>query len=111
VKALCETRPTDWWETGDEGNRLALLLCGVCPARVRCAETSTGEYGVVRAGVAYQDDGRVAAICDCGQPIDTYRGRTLSGCCGWCRVPLVKAWRQDRRRYWAEFYRKHRASA
>jgi hypothetical protein len=109
VKWLCETRPPEWWETGDPGNRLAMLLCGVCPARQRCADTSTGEYGVVRAGVAYLDCGRVAPICHCGRPIATYRGRTLSGCCATCRVPTLRAWRQDRRKYWAEYYRQRKA--
>ena len=73
LRALCRTMPSDWWATGDDGNRLALGICSVCPVRVRCGQGDPKPHGVVRAGVAYRDSGAVAVVCPCGQPIPTRR--------------------------------------
>lgn len=65
--ALCRTRPADWWDFGDDGNRLALDVCSVCPVRDRCG---TGEHaGVIRAGVAWSDEGVEVPLCRCGYPV------------------------------------------
>lgn len=66
MTALCATRPSDWWMVPDGGNRLALGLCSVCPALPTCG--TDREYGVIRAGVAWDDEGRVLALCSCGRP-------------------------------------------
>lgn len=83
LRALCRTRPADWWDLGDDGNRLALAICSVCPVRDRCADDEPA--GVVRAGVAYRDSGEPAQVCRCGRPIPRRRD---SGDCYQC-VPLV----------------------
>lgn len=111
MRALCATRPADWWETGDGGNRLALALCRVCPAQPACAATASREAGVIRAGVAYTERGRVARICSCGYPDDKLPDpRRTTSLCRRCEVPLLRAWRQDRRRYWADYYRRRKAA-
>jgi hypothetical protein len=76
--ALCDRRlpgweSGNWWDTGDDGNRLAVLLCAACPIRARCADRLSpvgpvGPVGVVCAGVAYDDTGRPAPLCGCGRP-------------------------------------------
>lgn len=83
VTALCRGKPADWWETGDGGNRLALTICRACPARPRCAAAARDECGVVRAGIAYSDTGKVLPVCHCGYPQTSYRGGTVT-CCPWC---------------------------
>jgi hypothetical protein len=85
LRALCRTRPADWWDVPNDGNRLAIGLCQVCPVRSRCAETDTEPAGVVRGGVAYRDTGERAQVCPCGRPIPRRRD---SGDCYQC-VPLV----------------------
>jgi hypothetical protein len=62
---ICETKPPEWWETGDGGNRLALLLCGACTG---CPNTDPRPTGVIRDAVAYNDDGHQLILCDCGYP-------------------------------------------
>lgn len=66
LRALCATRPADWWDLGDDGNRLALALCSVCPVLDRCA--GSREFGVVRGGVAWSDAGVRLPLCPCGRP-------------------------------------------
>lgn len=67
MSALCATRPAEWWDTGDDGNRLALALCRVCPNVVPCAAGDRKPRGVVRAGVVYGDAGELP-LCGCGYP-------------------------------------------
>lgn len=67
LRALCRTRPAEWWEFGDDGNRLALALCSVCPERWLCDVGR--EYGVIRAGTAWNQAGLPAGLCDCGYPL------------------------------------------
>lgn len=66
MRALCRTRPAEWWDVPDDGNRLALLICSVCPGLAECG--TEREYGVVRAGVAWDGEGRRVPICTCGRP-------------------------------------------
>lgn len=111
MTALCVSRPPDWWETGDDGNRLALAICRVCPVREECAAGSLREAGVIRAGVAYTERGKVARICSCGYPDDKLPDpRRTTTLCRRCLPPPLRAWRQDRRRYWAEYYRRRKAA-
>lgn len=86
--ALCRTRPQEFWWTGDYGNRLALLLCGACPYRARCAGQNPEPYGVIVAGVAYGDRGERLAVCHCGYPQTNLRP---DGCCRWCSVTTLPA--------------------
>lgn len=90
---MCASRPADWWWTGDDGNRLALLLCGVCPARAgdvcMAGLPDLRPTGVIRAGVAYGYTGQVLTLCPCGYPVDNYRGGCVTRC-RWCTGrPLV----------------------
>lgn len=81
LRALCRTRPSDWWDLGDDGNRLAIAICSVCPVRVRC---STGVHaGVIRGGVAWRDTGSPAPLCGCGRPAPRAER------CSTCSVPDV----------------------
>lgn len=64
---MCLTRPADWWDTADDGARLALMLCSICPARLACPEDGT--VGVIRGGIAYSDDGERLPLCPCGYPV------------------------------------------
>ncbi|WP_420123881.1 hypothetical protein [Nakamurella sp.] len=111
MTGLCATRPADWWDLGDDGNRLALAICRACPALATCAaDTTAREAGVIRAGIAYLERGGIAPICQCGYPDDKRAdSRRTTVLCRRCHVPQVRAWRQDRRRYWAEYYRRHQA--
>ncbi|RLK13300.1 hypothetical protein DER29_4317 [Micromonospora sp. M71_S20] len=109
--ALCATRPADWWDLGDDGNRLALAICRVCPVQTACAATADREAGVIRAGIAYLERGQVAPICQCGYPDDKRLDpRRTTVLCRRCHVPNLRAWRQDRRRYWSDYYRRHKAA-
>lgn len=104
---LCQTRPAEWWETGDPGNRLAIGLCGACPGRVECAAGVRAEAGVIRAGVAYTEQGKVALICHCGYPDDRRQDpRRPARCCRWCELPKVRNW--SRREYWKSYYQRRR---
>ena len=75
LDALCRTRPSDWWETGNDGNRLAIALCSVCPVRSSCQTGDEEPHGVIRAGVAYRDTGERCDVCPCGRPVPTRRDR------------------------------------
>lgn len=75
LDALCRTRPSDWWDLGDDGNRLAIALCSVCPVRSSCQTGDEEPHGVIRAGVAYRDTGERCQVCACGRPIPTRRDR------------------------------------
>lgn len=113
MRALCASRPADWWETGDEGNRLALLLCGVCPQKQRCASTAVDEHGVIRAGVAYGDDGKPLPICRCGYPNrhrQGWRNGYRNPLCHRCKVPPHPRRWGSRQSYWAAYYKSRRAA-
>jgi len=87
-KAICRTRPSDWWETGDDGNRLAMTLCRIaCPVLTDCAAHACDEAGVVRAGTAYADTGRVLTVCPCGRPVIGQSAK--EGYCRTCEPPAV----------------------
>jgi hypothetical protein len=80
--AICRTRPWDWWETGDGGNRLAMTLCRVaCPVVADCAQADPAPIGMIRAGVAYSNTGLPLLVCPCGRPIDRQGARR-----DWCRT-------------------------
>lgn len=79
-RATCRRLPPEWWESGDDGNRLAMSLCrGACPVRGECADSEPRSVGVIRAGVAYSDVGTVLRLCPCGRPIIARDGRALPG--------------------------------
>lgn len=115
---LCETRPAEWWETGDPGNRLALALCRVCPQR-RGDDCLAGlpdpkPTGVIRAAVAYNQRGGICPICErCGYPVHDLpesRWKRSPGCTH-CRVPTPQSWVRrygDRREYWRAQWRKRK---
>lgn len=88
----CRGLPAQWWETGDDGNRLALTICGHCPARqdnhCRAGLPDPHPAGVIRAGLAYNDNGVALPLCDCGYPVLAYRGGPV-GSCPRCTVPDV----------------------
>jgi hypothetical protein len=91
----CQTRPADWWEYGDAGNRLAVLLCAVCPGCLFPA--SCRPAGVIVAGRAYDDDGQVHALCECGYPAEAPADRHLTSTskqlCPRCKLPDISLWR------------------
>lgn len=94
-RALCRTRPADWWEVGDDGNRLALAICSVCPVIDRCSGTE--EFGVIRGGVAWDGRGERLGLCPCGRPVP-YPGRAgCYACLPDARIPLVRVRRKRRR--------------
>lgn len=68
MRALCASLPSDWWDLGDPGNRLALALCSVCPALKLCPSGDPEPHGVIRGGVAWGDDGERLPLCPCGYP-------------------------------------------
>lgn len=83
LRALCRTRPADWWDLGDDGNRLAMLLCQrACPVQRACEAADPNPCGVVRAGTAWHDTGDKAAICGCGRPV--VPARVASTMCWTC---------------------------
>lgn len=107
----CETRPEDWWEFGDDGNRLAVLLCATCPGclfvtagQPRGVVTHWNPRGVIVDGVPYDDHGRRHALCPCGypsvNPADRHRNSTKSQPCKRCKLPDISLWRDyiERRR-------------
>lgn len=92
TRPLCQGPPAEYWHTGDDGNRLALMLCNSCPLR-RGMYCDAGlpdphPHGVVRAGVAYTDEGRALPVCACGYPQTAYLGGDV-GPCPRCETPDV----------------------
>lgn len=95
MRQLCLFKPSDWWETGDDGNRLALALCGRCPARAAtCPGGDPRPYGVIRAGIAYSDTGSPLPVCGCGYPADDRRATEASRCRR-CAPPRLDRWKGD----------------
>lgn len=116
----CVGQPPEFWDTGDDGNRLALALCRVCPAR-RGEECQLGEpdprpTGVIRAGVAWNERGGRCPICDtCGYPVDDLPDprRERTGC-RHCRAPKLRSWDRtfmDRKQYFATYYQRRKKTA
>lgn len=64
-RRACEILPAQWWDTGDDGNRLAIMLCKQCEG---CTMDDPNPCGVIRAGVPYADDAHPRALCPCGYP-------------------------------------------
>lgn len=110
----CSCLPMDWWDTGDDGNRLALALCGVCPVLEQCARTRRREWGVIRAGIAYGEDGKPLGLCRCGYPnrhrIAWRTGLPSNPRCHRCKDPVLRRW-SSRNRYWAEYYQRRKEAA
>lgn len=115
-RGLCFGQPPEHWDTGDPGNRLALTLCRVCPLR-RGETCDAGEpdrrpFGVIRAGVAYNERGGVCELCGCGYPIDDLPDvRRHITECRRCRVPRLRSWDrtfQSRRAYFAACYQRRK---
>lgn len=76
TRPLCIGLPPEWWDTGDDGNRLALLICNQCRVADWCARRITQPDGVIVAGVAYADHNgqrRPLPVCACGYPNDRQR--------------------------------------
>ncbi|MFG1872193.1 hypothetical protein [Micromonospora arborensis] len=88
----CRGLPPEWWDTGDDGNRLALGICGSCPQRVggecRAGLPDRRPAGVIRAGLPYNDRGIVLPLCACGYPHIAYAGGAVTACPR-CVVPAV----------------------
>jgi len=99
------TRPPEWWDVDNPGARLAVLLCGVCPALERCRRLARRPAGVVWAGVAYSDAGVPLPICSCGYPDEVGTGRG----CRWCGLDSLPG--MPRRLYWWIRYRQQRERA
>lgn len=116
MRALCVDQPPEHWDTGDRGNRLALALCRVCPARdgevCTVGQPDRRPFGVIRAGVAYNERGRRCEICDCGYPNDDIdKGRDRPPGCRQCRVPVLRSWARtfmSRREYNAAGYERRK---
>lgn len=92
-RVLCHGRPPEWWDVGDEGNRLARALCRVCPARdgdqCDAGQPDPHPVGVIRAGIPYSDAGDRMPLCPaCRGPLHGYRGGGLTACTR-CAVPDV----------------------
>jgi hypothetical protein len=92
TRALCQTRPAEYWDTDNDGARLALGLCSVCPSRrgdtCDAGLSDPRPHGVIRAGVAYSDTGHRLPICRCGYPQTNYLGGAVSDCPR-CKTPDV----------------------
>lgn len=120
MTALCVGKPPEHWDTGDDGNRLALALCRVCPVRngntCDAGEPDARPTGVIRAAVAYNQRGGVCPICDvCGYPVDDLPSpsRRQPPGCRHCRVPKVQSWARHymtRKAYFAAYYRRRKAA-
>ena len=98
-RELCHGRPPQWWTPADPGARLALAICRRCPGRDDCLDGDPQPAGVIRAGVAFADDGTAYRPCpDCGYP---KTGSTYQPC-GHCGVPSLARWRADIDRWLTE---------
>jgi hypothetical protein len=89
----CETREPEWWDTGDDGNRLALKLCAICPG---CFDDDPKPYGVIRRGVPFGDDSKPRALCACGYPaenLNKVKTRNPVQLCRRCQLPSMEPYR------------------
>lgn len=91
TRPLCAGLDPEWWTLGDDGNRLALAICGRCSG---CPSNDPKPHGVIRQGVPYSDKGAALRICACGYPQATRRADddTL---CPRCALPGLDRWRSD----------------
>lgn len=86
TRQLCAGLPAGWWTPDDDGARLAQAICRRCPAQPGCLDGDPQPHGVIRAGRAYSDAGKVLPDCEvCGRPCADYRGGTPR--CRVCTVP------------------------
>jgi hypothetical protein len=78
----CSTRPAHWWESDDPDANRAIAACRTCPFRTTCT-TADGQQprGIIVAGMAYDDDGRIMTLHSCGRPM-VRRGNGLR--CNYC---------------------------
>lgn len=86
----CIGKSPEWWDTGDDGNRLAILLCQQCPTADWCRRRVPNPCGVIVAGVANADlngGRRPLPQCGCGYPV--VRQRPGNPMCTRCDPPPV----------------------
>lgn len=83
MRRLCVGRPAEWWETDNDGARLALDICSVCPGLASCDRGR--RWGMVQAGVAWNELGFPAGICACGYPLPVSREGVERSQCFRCR--------------------------
>lgn len=100
TRPRCQGPPPEYWDIGDDGNRLALMLCDVCPRR-RGTECDAGladpnPHGVIRAGVPYSEAGNAISICIiCGYPNLGFRDGIIGKGCPRCAPPPLERFRGD----------------
>ena len=84
---LCAGRDPEMWSTGNELNRLAVMVCRRCTGCPPGSDPSP--HGVIRQGIAYSDSGNPLPECpNCLAPNVDYAGGS-HGLCRACRVPDV----------------------
>ena len=99
MTALCVGRDAEWWDSLNDGARLAFAICRVCPTRFGCLNRGPRAVGVIRGGVAFDDFGHPLAICPtCGYPRTGRPGLT----CSRCEAPTLGRWLGDIRRWHAD---------
>jgi hypothetical protein len=88
----CVTNPPQWWDTGNRSGNKAVRLCGTCPWNEQCTPARGDRpHGVIRAGVAYGDDGRPVRLCkSCSTPLGKNTSRTTVRCDRCKRGRLIK---------------------
>jgi hypothetical protein len=88
----CVTNPPQWWDTGNRRGNTALRLCGTCPWIDQCTPTNGDKpTGVIRAGVAYDDNGRPARLCKgCAAALNKATAHTTVHCDRCKRGRLVR---------------------
>lgn len=89
----CMTRDPQWWDTGNDGNRLAIMLCRICRG---CPDNDPRPCGVIRGGVAYGDDSHPRVLCPCGYPAEAWNknGRDSVQLCRRCQLPDMERYRE-----------------
>ncbi|GIM88844.1 hypothetical protein [Paractinoplanes toevensis] len=98
---LCLGRDPEWWGFNHDGARLALAICRRCPAAGECRDDEPEPLGVIRAGVAYSDEGRALPLCStCGYP-NARVGFGSDERCERC-MPGLTRWRTDIARWAGE---------
>lgn len=102
TRELCRGLPPEYWDVADDGARLGLAICKRCPAKATCPAGDPKPMGVIRAGVAFADDGTVYPPCpSCGYP-QIGRVSTAPDRCVRCDLPPVSKWRTDVLRWVAD---------
>lgn len=98
MTSLCVGRPAEWWDSADDGARLAIGICRLCPTRANCLDGDPHPEGVIRGGVAYSNRGAAMNLCPtCGypQPGELTNLLNQSERCPRCDVPSLARWRGD----------------